>query len=162
MIPARDEDEGTTDLARELVAEARRFAKAEVQLAKAELKELADETQKRLQLDLSVAKRELAVEAKRVGRAGAWTAGGGLLLHAALYLFLFTLVFALARAMPLWAATLIVLVLTAAGGALISWRGARQLRRIYTPKAAIQNLKGDTQWMKQRMRDLRSRILVTE
>src|SRR3954451_2560336 len=100
-IPARDEDEAATDLARELVAETRRFAKAELELAKIEIGRLAEEARERLRLDVEVARREVVVEAKRAGRAGAITGAGALVLHAALYLFLFMLVFALAKAMPL-------------------------------------------------------------
>jgi hypothetical protein len=159
-IPARDEDEATTDLARELVAEAKRFAKAELSLTRRELREVVEEASHRLRLDVAVAKRELAIEAKRIGRAGLLTGGGGLLLHAAMYLLLFTLVFALAKALPLWAATLIVMAVTAAGGAALSWIGNKRLRGIARPIAAIRNFKGDGQWMMERMRGLRSQIRV--
>ena len=161
-IPARDEDEGTADLARELMAEAKRYARAELELTRAELKTLVHETRERVRLDVTVARRELVVEAKKAARAGIVTGAGGVIVHAAFYLFLFTIVFALATAMPLWAAALIMFCATAIGGGICLYFGQKKLREIKKPSAAIENVKGDSQWMKQRMRGLKSRILVSE
>jgi len=161
-IPARDEDETTTDLARELMAEARRYARAELRLGRDELSQLSAEIRERLRLDVAVARREILVEARRASRAGALTGVGGLLVHAALYLLLFALVFALGRVLPLWAAALIVMGVAAAAGVGLAWGGVKRLRGLSKPRAALENLKGDSQWMRQRIRGLRSRILVSE
>jgi hypothetical protein len=161
--PALDEDESTKELVRELLAETKRFAAAEMRLAKVEMESLTNEARARLQYDVRLAQHEIKEGAKQAGRAGAMTGSGALLLQATVYFLLLALLFGLSRVMPAWGAALIVAAIAGIAGAALAFGGVKLFKRVrLSPRRTMENVKGDTQWMNQRMRGLRSRILASE
>jgi Flp pilus assembly protein TadB len=155
------EDASTPELVRELVQEGKRLMREETRLMRLEMKALLTEGQQRLERDVASAKEEIKGEAKKAAKAGGTVAAGGILAHAALYLVLFTVVFALSLAMPLWAACLIVAVAAGAGGAVLIYLGAKDFKRVQlAPRRTLHQLQEDQRWMKDKAYALKSTIRV--
>jgi len=125
----------TKELLQELVEDAQRLVKAELQLAKAELRD----------------------EARGAAKGRAITAGGAALGFGALLVLLFTLVYALALALPLWASALIVGVIAAIAAAALVWAGIKKVKRVETgPREAAGELREDRRWARETMRSAKS------
>jgi uncharacterized membrane protein YqjE len=122
-------DLSTVELVRKITAEVSHLVQKQFELAKTELKE------------------DVKSEATMVG-------GLGLAAFAAsttVTLLLVTIVFALAQAMPGWAAGLLVSGCTMAASAIIGWLAWR--KRVRSPLARTQRtLHDDVQWTKDQLR----------
>jgi len=120
-------DRSFSAVLQDVVRNLQEIVRAEVRLAKIEL-------------------REEAVKAKSGGiLLGAGAVGG---LFAMLFL-LFAAFYALTRAMPDWAAALTVAApLAIAAGVLIS-AGTTNLKKVHPPNKTIESLKENVEWVKQ-------------
>jgi len=155
----RLEDESTKDLVRDLVEEGKRMMREEARLVRLETQAFFDEGRLRLARDIASAKEEIKGEANKAARAGGAIGAGGVLAHAALYLALFTIVFGLARVMPLWAASLIVTVVVGAVAAFLIFGGIKRFKTVeITPRRTLHQLQEDQQWMKDKAHALKSTI----
>ena len=124
------------DLLSELGEQARRLVRAEVELAKAELREEAT---------------------KLKAGAGTVAAGGAVLLLGAIAFVCFAIAVR-DTFMPLWLAALIVTVVLLACGALAVKKGLDRLKRVHKPTRTIQTLKEDSQWASRTVQSMKSQM----
>lgn len=124
------------ELLSELGEQARRLVSAEIELAKAELREEA---------------------AKLKASASAVAVGGVLLLLGAIAFVAFAIA-VLDTFMPLWLAALIVTVLLLAVGAFAVKRGLNRMKQVHKPTRTIQTLKEDSQWASRTVQSMKSQM----
>jgi cytochrome c biogenesis protein CcdA len=100
--------------------------------------------------EVRLAKSEIREEADKARVAATLTGVGAILGISALAMVLVAGVAALSEVMPVWAAALVIgAVLVAAAGILLS-AGVRRFRNVRAvPQRAMDHLKGDIQWVKQ-------------
>ena len=100
--------------------------------------------------EVRLARVEIRDELKQAALSGAWIAGGALGVISAWMFLLWTLVYALAATMSMWAATLLVAAVLALAGGLLIMNGMRRARRIQpVPERTVQSVKENLEWMKQ-------------
>ena len=86
--------------------------------------------QEMIRSEIRLAKMEIRGEAKQAVSSGVWIAAGGVAATSAWILLLWTLAYALATRMSMWAATLLVAVVMAAAAAALIMSGIRRAKRI--------------------------------
>ena len=117
------------------------------------VQDILDNVQKLLRAEVRLAKAEVRQDARQAAVSGVWLLAGVVVAASAWMLTLWAAVFALANAMPLWAATLVSgLVLGAAAGALVTmgWRRVKRLQPL--PERTAASLKENLEWLKQSTR----------
>ncbi len=129
-------DRGFGQLFSQFMEQARRLVRAEVTLARAELK----------------------AEAKKASAGAGLLAGGGLVLLLGALTFVAFLVAVLATVIPVWASALIVAVLLLAVGGAVAWAGLGRLKRVHGPTRTIQTLKEDGQWASRTAHSMKSQM----
>ncbi|WP_164007138.1 phage holin family protein [Pyxidicoccus trucidator] len=127
---------GFGDLFSEFMEQGRRLVRAEVTLARAELR----------------------AEVKKASAGAGLLAGGGVVLLLGALTFVAFLVAALAELIPVWASALIVAVLLLAVGGAVAWAGLGRLKRIHGPQRTIQTLKEDGQWASRTAHSMKSQM----
>ncbi|MCY1016201.1 phage holin family protein [Pyxidicoccus sp. MSG2] len=127
---------GFGELFSEFMEQGRRLVRAEVALARAELK----------------------TEAKKASAGAGLLAGGGVVLFLGALTFVAFLVAALAVLMPVWASALVVAVLLLAVGGAVAWAGLGRLKRLHGPQRTIQTLKEDGQWASRTAHSMKSQM----
>lgn len=132
----RDPSRPIKELVSELLEQGRRLVRAEVTLARAEVK----------------------TEVKKATAGAGLIAGGGVVLLLGAFTFVAFLVIALANVIPLWASALIVAVLLLAGGAAIAYGGLKAMKTVHGPTKTIQTLKEDGQWASRTMHSMKSQM----
>jgi hypothetical protein len=124
------------ELVSEFLEQGRRLVRAEVQLARAEVRD----------------------ELKKTTAGVGLTAGGGVVLLLGAFTFVAFLVIALAGVMPLWLSALIVAVVLLGAGAGIAYAGIKRFKTVHGPKKTIQTLKEDSQWASRTMHSMKSQM----
>jgi hypothetical protein len=124
------------ELVSEFLEQGRRLVRAEVRLARAEVK----------------------AEVKKASAGAGLIAGGGVVVLLGAFTFVAFLVIALAGVMPLWASALLVAVLLLAGGAAIVFGGLQAMKKVHGPTKTIQTLKEDSQWASRTMHSMKSQM----
>lgn len=124
------------ELVSELLDQGRRLVRAEVRLARAEVKS----------------------EVKKASAGAGVLAGGGVVLLLGAFTFVAFLVIALAGVMPLWASALLVAVVLLAGGAGLAYAGLQAMKKVHGPTKTIQTLKEDGQWASRTMHSMKSQM----
>ena len=117
------------------------------------VQEILDDVQELLHAEVRLAKAEVRQDAGQAVVSGVWLTAGVVAAGSAWMLTLWVVVFALANAMPLWAATLTSgLVLGAAAGALAAfgWVRLKRLQPLLERSAA--SVKENLEWLKQSTR----------
>jgi uncharacterized membrane protein YqjE len=100
--------------------------------------------------EIRLAKVEIREEARRVVSSSVWIAAGTVGAVSAWIFLLWTLTYALATKMPMWAATLVVAVVMAAAAAVLIMGGIRKAKRIQPiPERTVESVKENLEWMKQ-------------
>jgi Putative Actinobacterial Holin-X, holin superfamily III len=113
------------------------------------VQDLVQNVQEILRSEVRLAKAEITLEAKKAARGAAISAGGAILAIFALGLLLWTGVYALALALPMWAAALIVGVLVGiTAGAMLAVGRARMKQVHPKPETTIRSVKENVQWLK--------------
>lgn len=125
--------ESTKSLIQQFLAEAQNLARAEIQLAKAELRE----------------------DMKDAGRGAGMLGVGGALLYAGVLCLLGFVVALLSLAMKVWVAALIVGLLAVGIGAMMAMDGRSKLKQA-RPEDFPRSLKENREWASTTMRDVRS------
>jgi uncharacterized membrane protein YqjE len=124
---ATENSRSIADVLQDIVGNLQGIVRAEVRLAKTEVKE----------------------EASKAGRAAAMLGAG---VVAAIYtvgLLLLTILFALAAAMPLWLAALILFVLLAATSAILLSIGKKRFQTVHAkPEKTMESMKENVEWVK--------------
>ena len=120
------------------------------------VREFMDEGRRLVRAELTLARAELRAEAKKAGAgAGLGAAGGVVALLGGMTLVAF-LVLALAQVMPAWASALLVaVVLLAVGGGLVM-AAKKRLTTVHGPTKTIQTLKEDKEWARRTMQSVKS------
>jgi len=112
------------------------------------LKDIVGNVQQIIRAEIRLAKVEVREEASKVARAGALMAIGGLLGLLALGFLLWAIVYLLAKVVAMWLATAIVgVVVGATGGALIA-AGRAQFKRVALPPKTTTTLQENVRWAK--------------
>lgn len=100
--------------------------------------------------EVRLAKAEIRHEAAQASSSGLWLAAGAVGAVSAWMLFLWTVVYALATVMAMWAAALAVAVGLACLAAGLLLGGRARFRRIRpVPERTIDTLKENLEWIKQ-------------
>lgn len=128
-----------------------------------ESRRVLNEGTRLLRSELSSAKeelrRDLRREAKKAGPAAALAGGGGVLLHAAVLMFVFALGALLAEAMPTWVAFLLTAVVVGAAGAALLYLARKRIGVIeIKPDQTIHRLEEDKRWAKGLTQRVRSNL----
>jgi uncharacterized membrane protein YqjE len=114
------------------------------------LKRLSQQVSTLTSQEIQLAKAELAIKGKELGRVAAFFVGAALLGLCALGAFTALLILALDEAIPAWAAALIVTAMMAAVAGLLALIGKRRLEEAEppVPTQTIESTKEDVQWAK--------------
>jgi hypothetical protein len=106
--------------------------------------------QEMVRSELRLAKVEIRGEVKLAVSSGVWIAAGGVAALSAWIFMLWSLAYALATRMSMWAATLVVAFLMAAAAATLIMSGIRRAKHIHpTPQRTVESVKENLEWMKQ-------------
>jgi hypothetical protein len=124
------------ELVSEFLEQGRRLVRAEVQLARAEVRD----------------------ELQKVPASAGLAVGGGVVVLLGALTFVAFLVIALAGVMPLWLSALLVAVVLLAVGAGVTSAGIQRLKKIHGPTKTIQTLKEDSQWASRTMHSMKSQM----
>lgn len=124
------------DILSEMGEQARRLVRAEVDLARSELREEAT---------------------KLKGSAGMLAVGGVVMLLGAIAFVCFAIA-VLDTFMALWLAALIVAVLLVGGGAFAVKAGLERMKHVHKPTRTIQTLKEDSQWASRTVQSMKSQM----
>jgi hypothetical protein len=99
--------------------------------------------------EVRLAKVELKADAQDIVRSGLWLFASAASIIMAVGFLLWTAVYALAEALPAWGATLVVAVALAFIGAALGAVGMRKVRRLRPiPERTIASVKENLEWMK--------------
>ncbi|WP_223759662.1 phage holin family protein [Myxococcus sp. RHSTA-1-4] len=120
--------------------------------------EFMEQGRRLLRAEITLARAELRSEAKKASAGAGLLAGGGVVLLLGALTFVGFLVAALAMALPVWASALIVAVVLLAVGAAVAWVGLGRLKRLHGPQRTIQTLKEDGQWASRTAHSMKSQM----
>jgi len=113
------------------------------------LQDIVRNLQDMVRSEIRLAKVEIREEASRAISSGIWIAVGTVGVVSAWIFLLWTLAYALATRMPMWAATLVVAVVMAAAAAVLIMGGIRSATRIHPiPERTVETVKENLEWMK--------------
>jgi hypothetical protein len=123
---------------------------AEERSVSAVFQDILRNLQEMVRSEIRLAKVEIRGEVKQAVSSGAWIVAGGVAATSAWVLLLWTLAYALATRMSMWAATLIVALVMAAAAAALIMRGLRRAKHINPiPERTVESVKENLEWMKQ-------------
>jgi uncharacterized membrane protein YqjE len=119
------------DVLQDIVANVQTIIRAEIRLAKSEVKE----------------------EITKARLAAGILAGGAVAALFTIWLLLLTVFFALSTVMPFWAAALVLLIVMAIVTAILLTAGRKRLKIVNTkPEKTIETMKENVQWVKTQTR----------
>ena len=114
------------------------------------LQDILRNAQEMVRSEMRLAKVEIHEEVRRAVSSSAWIAAGAVGAVSAWIFLLWTLAYALATWMPMWAATLVVSVGMAASATVLILGGIRRAKRIQAiPERTVESVKENLEWMKQ-------------
>jgi uncharacterized membrane protein YqjE len=112
------------------------------------LKESVTNVQELIRAEVQLAKVELRQEAAKAKSAGILLGAGAAMVWFGAGFLLLSLMFALANVLPMWAAALITGVLLLATGAFALTSGRAALRDLKMPEKTIRTAKEDVEWIR--------------
>ncbi len=102
-----------------------------------------------IRAEVRLAKTEVTEEATKAGRAAGMLAGGAVVALFTVWLLLLTLLFALGTVVPMWAAALILFVITGVIAAVLLAAGKKRFQTVHaTPERTIETMKENVEWAK--------------
>ena len=114
------------------------------------LQDILRNLQDMVRFEIRLAKTEIREEVSKTVTSSVWLAAGTVGAVSAWIFLLWTLAYALATRMPMWAATLVIAVVMAAAAAVLIMGGIRRVRRIQPiPERTVESVKENLEWMKQ-------------
>ncbi len=122
------------------------------------LGEFFDQGKRLIRAEVTLAKTELRDELTKFKAGGAMVGAGGALLFIGGIAFMLFACTALALVMPFWAAALIVTVLFLAVGGGIAYAGIQRMKKLHAPEKTIQTLKEDNQWASRTFQSVKSQM----
>ncbi|WIG95560.1 phage holin family protein [Myxococcus sp. SDU36] len=120
--------------------------------------EFTEQARRLVRAEVSLARTELRTEAKKASAGAGLLAGGGVVLLLGAITFVAFLVAVLALALPLWASALIVAAVLLAVGGAIAWSGLQRMKQVHRPERTIQTLKEDGQWASKTAHSMKSQM----
>jgi len=120
--------------------------------------EFLDQGKRLVRAEVQLARTEMKAEVKKASAGAGLLAGGGLVMLLGAFTFVAFLVIALSGVMPLWASALLVAVLLLGGGAAIAYGGLKAMKKVHGPTKTIQTLKEDGQWASRTMHSMKSQM----
>jgi len=100
--------------------------------------------------EVRLAKTEVREEIGKARTAGVLVGGGAVSGIFATFFVLLTIVYALTRVMPDWAAALVVAVLLAVVAGVTLMAGLKRFKQVHpTPERTIESVKENVEWAKQ-------------
>ena len=106
--------------------------------------------QEMVRSEIRLAKVEIRGEVSQAVSSGVWIAAGVVAAMSAWSLLVWTLAYALATRMSMWAATLIVALVMAGAAAALIMGGIRRVKRVHPiPERTVESVKENLAWMKQ-------------
>jgi hypothetical protein len=103
-----------------------------------------------IRAEISLAKIEVREEASKAISSLAWTIGGALSGIFGVIFILWTAAYALSLIWPMWLATLVVGAVLALAAIGLFFIGIRRLREIHpTPERTVQTIKENVAWVRQ-------------
>ena len=113
------------------------------------LQDILANVQSIIRAEVRLAKTEVTEEAAKAGRAAGMLAGGAVAGLFTVWLLLLTLLFALGTVLPMWAAALILFVITALVTAFLVTAGKKRFKTVHaTPEKTIETMKENVEWAK--------------
>jgi uncharacterized membrane protein YqjE len=123
---------------------------AEGRSVSAVFKDIVRDLQDMVRSEIHLAKVEIREDVRQAVSSSVWLAAGAVGILSAWVFVLWTLAYALATSMPIWAATLVIAVVMAAVGAVLVMGGLRRVRRLQAiPERTVASLKENLEWIKQ-------------
>ena len=102
--------------------------------------------------EVRLAKSELTAELDKVKSAAPLLIAGGIVALMALIFLVWTIIYALAIVLPMWAAALTVTVLLAVIGSVTLATGLKHLRHVGPPERTLESVKENVQWAKRQLK----------
>jgi hypothetical protein len=113
------------------------------------LQDILRSLQEIVRSEISLAKVEIRDDARQAMSSASWIAVGALLALSAWAFLLWTVTFALATLMSMWAATLLVAVVLAGVASVVLLGGIRRAKAINPiPERTIASIKENLEWMR--------------
>jgi uncharacterized membrane protein YqjE len=117
------------------------------------LQEILRNVQTIARAEVSLAKAELREEASQALSSIAWLLVGALSGAFAIMFLLWTIAYAIARVWPLWTATLLLAALLGAAAAWLFLSGIRRFRQLHPrPEPTVHTIKENVAWVRQSIR----------
>ena len=117
------------------------------------LQDILRNLQELIRAELRLAKAEVRQDAGEAAASGAWMAAGLVIALTAWGFLLWSAAYGLALVVPLWAATLIMAVITGAAAMTLIMLGLRKFKRLRPmPERTIESVKENVEWIKQSTR----------
>jgi len=117
------------------------------------LKQLSQETTTLVKQELDLAKAEVAQKGQQAGKGAGMFGGAGVMGFLALAALTAALIMAIDKAVPNWAAALIVAAVYAAIAGVLALQGRNKVKEATppVPEQALESAKEDAQWAKTQM-----------
>ena len=122
------------------------------------LGEFFDQGKRLIRAEVTLAKTELRQEVTKFKAGGVMLGAGAVLLFIGGIAFMLFACAALATVLPWWAATLIVTVLFLAIGGGVAYVGIQRMKQLHAPEKTIQTLKEDSQWASRTFQSVKSQM----
>jgi hypothetical protein len=122
------------------------------------LGEFFDQARRLIRAEVTLAKTEVRQEVAKVKAGSVMLGLGGALLLLGGIAFTLFACFVLALVMPLWLSALIVTVAFFAIGAGIAYVGIQRMKQLHAPEKTIQTLKEDSQWASRTFQSAKSQM----
>jgi len=121
------------------------------------LKQLSQETTTLMKQELDLARAEVAQKGQRAGKGAGMFGGAGVIGFLALAALTAALIMAIDKAVPNWAAALIVAAVYAAIAGVLALQGRNKVKEATppVPQQAVESVKEDVQWAKTRTQSAR-------
>ena len=114
------------------------------------LQAIARDLHDMVRAEIRLVKVELREEVRRAVSSSVWFGAGAVGAASAWIFLLWTVAYALATKMPMWAATLVIAVVMTTAAAVLLMGGIRRARRLQAiPERTMESLKENLEWMKQ-------------
>lgn len=122
------------------------------------LSEMGDQARRLVRAEVDLAKSELRQEATKLKASAGMLAVGGFVMLLGSIAFVAFAIAVLDTFMPLWLSALIVTVLLVGGGALAAKAGLERMKHVHKPTRTIQTLKEDSQWASRTVQSMKSQM----
>jgi uncharacterized membrane protein YqjE len=121
------------------------------------LKQLSQETTTLVKKELDLAKAEVAEKGQKAGKGAGMFGGAGVMGFLALAALTAALIMAIDKAVPNWAAALIVAAVYAAIAGVLALQGRNKVKEATppVPEQTVESVKEDVQWAKTRTQSAR-------